>query len=171
MSQWKRHVAVGVTSSLVLLGAGCGSSQPDAVPPEQPPAQEQGQEQPQAMQRMPMQPTTPPELTDEQKAQLAAGEQAHEPKELTFNVKGGMFFYVPDAMKVKKGDKVKIIFENVGGTHNFELDEFNIKTANLKTGESETVEFVADKVGTFEYYCGVGQHRQMGQKGTLTVVE
>jgi plastocyanin len=28
---------------------------------------------------------------------------------------------------------------------------------------------VADKKGTFEYYCSVGQHRALGMKGKLVV--
>jgi hypothetical protein len=36
-------------------------------------------------------------------------------------------------------------------------------------GASDVVEFTADKAGTFEYYCSVGNHRAMGMKGTLTV--
>jgi uncharacterized cupredoxin-like copper-binding protein len=31
------------------------------------------------------------------------------------------------------------------------------------------VQFVADKTGTFEFYCSVGNHRQMGMVGTLVV--
>ncbi|MEY4731380.1 MAG: hypothetical protein RL681_326, partial [Candidatus Parcubacteria bacterium] len=46
---------------------------------------------------------------------------------------------------------------------------FNAATKVLTDGQSETIEFVANKAGTFEYYCSVGSHRQMGMKGTLTV--
>lgn len=116
-----------------------------------------------------MKPVTPPALTETQKAELKAGEEAHKPKELTFHVNGGNFYYVPNVIKVKKGDKVKIIFQNDGGYHNFALDEFKIKIDPINTGASSTIEFVADKTGTFEYYCSVGQHRQMGQKGQLIV--
>jgi plastocyanin len=70
---------------------------------------------------------------------------------------------------VKKGDKVKITFQNSVGNHDFVLDAFNIKTAVLGSGKSETVEFTADKTGQFEYYCSVGNHRQMGMTGTLVV--
>jgi nitrite reductase (NO-forming) len=36
-------------------------------------------------------------------------------------------------------------------------------------GETTSVEFVADKTGTFEYYCSVGAHRAMGMTGSLVV--
>lgn len=53
--------------------------------------------------------------------------------------------------------------------HDFVIDELNVKTKIVKDGESETVEFTPDQTGTFEFYCSVGQHRQMGMKGTLIV--
>lgn len=117
------------------------------------------------------QPGTEPELSDLQKTELAAGEASKGGSELTFHVSGGSFFYVPNMIKVKKGDKVKIVFENVGGMHNFMLDEFNVKMDPIQTGENTTVEFTADKAGSFQYYCSVGQHRKMGQQGTIVVEE
>lgn len=72
-------------------------------------------------------------------------------------------------LTVNKGDTVRITFKNTGGFHDWVLDEFNAKTKQLQAGEEETIEFVADKSGDFEYYCSVGNHRQMGMKGTLTV--
>jgi len=51
------------------------------------------------------------------------------------------------------------------------MNEFNARTKQIKAGETETIEFIADKVGSFEYYCSVGQHRQMGMVGTLVVEE
>jgi plastocyanin len=87
-----------------------------------------------------------------------------------FTVEGKNFAFTPSLLSVKKGDTVKITFKNTGGFHDFVIDEFNVRTKQLQSGE-ETVEFVADKAGQFEYYCSVGQHRAMGMKGTLTVTE
>ena len=72
-------------------------------------------------------------------------------------------------MSVSKGDKVKIIFKNTGGFHDFTIDEFGVRTKRINGGEEDTIEFVADKSGTFEYYCSVGDHRTLGMRGTLTV--
>lgn len=91
------------------------------------------------------------------------------PTVVTFNVSGGSFFFTPSTMNVKKGDKVRIVFMNAGGMHNLMLDAFGVATRTLSTGESQTVEFIASKTGSFEYYCSVGSHRAMGQKGTLIV--
>jgi len=64
---------------------------------------------------------------------------------------------------------VKINIKNTDGTHDFVLDEFNVATKTIANGAEESVEFVADKVGSFEYYCSIGTHRAMGMWGTLKV--
>lgn len=119
----------------------------------------------------PMEAQIPVDLTDEQKGQLKTGVEAHEPKELTFNVTGGSFYFTPNEIRVKQGDKVKIVFTNVLGTHDFVLEAFNVRTKTIKDGESDTIEFIADKKGAFEYYCSVGKgyHRMKGQIGVLLV--
>ena len=88
-----------------------------------------------------------------------------------FTVSGSNFSFTPKTLTVKKGDKVKITFKNTGGFHDFKIDEFKVATAQIQGGNEETVEFVADKAGSFEYYCSVGKHRAMGMVGTLTVTE
>ena len=88
-----------------------------------------------------------------------------------FTVKGTSFAFAPAEMAVKKGETVRVTFINEVGTHDWVIDEFNARTKVIGAGQSETIEFVADKTGSFEYYCSVGKHRQMGMKGTLTVTE
>lgn len=87
----------------------------------------------------------------------------------TFTVKASDYTYAPKAIAVQKGDAVKIVFVNTIGLHDFVIDELNIKTNVIKQGETEVVEFVADTVGEFTFYCSVGNHRQMGMEGVLTV--
>lgn len=120
---------------------------------------------------MKMKPMTAPELTADQTAQLAAGEADHATTTLNFDVHGGMFYFVPNVIKVKKGDTVKINYINDGGHHDFNLDEFGFKIDALDGGHTSSGQFVADKVGSFEYYCSIGSHRKMGQRGTLVVTE
>ncbi len=89
----------------------------------------------------------------------------------TFEVAGSAFAFDVKEMKVKKGDTVRIVFTNSGGTHDWVIDEFDARTQILEDGDSETIEFVADTAGTFEYYCSVGNHRAMGMVGNLIVEE
>lgn len=86
----------------------------------------------------------------------------------TFTLTAKNFEYSQKEIRVKKGDKVKIIMQIEQGFHDWVIDEFNAKTAQIGSGEAE-VEFVADQVGTFEYYCSVGQHRANGMVGNLIV--
>ncbi|HLC78671.1 MAG TPA: cupredoxin domain-containing protein [Candidatus Nanoarchaeia archaeon] len=73
-------------------------------------------------------------------------------------------------LKVKQGDTIRIEFVNEEGFHDFVLDEFvGARTKQMAAGNSETIEFVADKKGTFEYYCSVGQHRANGMYGKFIV--
>ncbi len=88
----------------------------------------------------------------------------------TFTIEGGEFYYKPNKITVNKGDKVKIIFNNVGGFHDLVIDEFSgARTPRIQGNQTSTIEFTADKTGSFAYYCSVGSHRQMGMEGTLIV--
>lgn len=49
--------------------------------------------------------------------------------------------------------------------HNFNIDELNIHSKDLAYSESQTITFVADKPGTFHYYCDI--HPEM--KGEIIV--
>lgn len=88
-----------------------------------------------------------------------------------FAVEAGSFYYKPDVITVKKGDKVKIILNSVSMMHDFNIDELGVKIPVTPSGNSAEIEFIASEVGTFEYYCSVGTHRQMGQIGKLVVEE
>src|SRR3989344_1142268 len=88
----------------------------------------------------------------------------------TFAVSGNTdFIFSVSEMRVKKGDTVTVVFTNAGGMHDWRVDEFGAATKVLAAGGVETISFVADKTGSFEYYCSVGNHRAMGMKGTLIV--
>ena len=87
----------------------------------------------------------------------------------SFDISGKSFEFSRKEIRVKKGTKVKINFSSTGGFHDWVVDEFKVTTGRVNTGGAASVEFIADKTGTFEYYCSVGTHRQMGMKGTLIV--
>ncbi len=91
------------------------------------------------------------------------------PSEKTFMVHGTNFVFDVKEIKVKKGDKVTIHFMSMDGFHDVVIDEFNAKTERIKTGGMAMMTFVADKTGTFEYYCSVGSHRLNGMVGKLIV--
>lgn len=79
--------------------------------------------------------------------------------------------YSPDPVRVKKGERVRLVITCSDHDHGIKLDAFHIDQ-KLKKGVPTPVEFTADKAGTFTYkcsvVCGMG-HR--GMKGKLIVEE
>ena len=77
--------------------------------------------------------------------------------------------FSPGSLRVKKGERVRLIMAAVDHDHGFKLDDFEINQ-KVRKGTTAIVEFTADKSGTFQFrcsnVCGLG-HR--GMKGTLVV--
>jgi len=75
----------------------------------------------------------------------------------------------PGSLRVKKGEKVRLIMVALDHDHGFRLDEFDVNQ-KIPKGTTTVVEFTAEKAGTFQFrcstVCGLG-HRSM--KGTLVV--
>lgn len=92
-------------------------------------------------------------------------------KDVTIDLTGENFAFSRDTIEVYKGDKVTINFESTGGFHDWGVDEFDAWTKQVNPGETTSVTFVADKVGSFEFYCSVGNHRAQGMLGWLIVKE
>ncbi|HSO12503.1 MAG TPA: copper-containing nitrite reductase [Anaerolineales bacterium] len=80
---------------------------------------------------------------------------------------GGIDGQVNPALKADIGNMVKVtLFSGDGAGHNFYLDEFGAKSADVSgLGNSISVEFIVDKDGTFSYYCNIPGHRQAGMEG------
>src|SRR3989338_5415537 len=74
-----------------------------------------------------------------------------------------------EEMLVEKGTRVKITFQNSAGFHDFVVEGYSVATKQTQSPATEVLEFTADKMGTFEYYCSVGTHRAIGMKGMLIV--
>ncbi len=79
------------------------------------------------------------------------------------------FKYTPSLINVNKGDKVKITLKNNGGMHDLFIDGYNIQTKIIESGQEDSIEFTADKAGTFDFWCTVGKHKAMGMVGRLVV--
>jgi cytochrome c oxidase subunit 2 len=79
--------------------------------------------------------------------------------------------FSPSSIHVKKGEHVRLLITAADHDHGFKLPAFDIQQ-ELKKGETTTVEFTADKAGTFHFacshVCGFG-HR--GMKAELVVEE
>ena len=82
---------------------------------------------------------------------------------------GKNYEFSVEEIRVREGDMVTINFTSESGFHDWTLDEFNVRTIGLRAGESDSITFVVDEKGTFEYYCSIGSHRQQGMVGNLIV--
>jgi nitrous-oxide reductase len=64
--------------------------------------------------------------------------------------------FTPDIIRVKQGDHVKIHITNIeqteDATHGFGISQYNIN-ASLEPGVTENFDFVADKAGSYNFYC------------------
>jgi plastocyanin len=99
---------------------------------------------------------------------LSAPKQNH----VVVVIAGVDFSYDVKQIKVKQGDTVTINFKSNKGFHDWVIDEFASATERVTENDGITsVTFVADEVGTFQYYCSVMNHRQMGMVGYLIVEE
>ena len=81
------------------------------------------------------------------------------------------FEFTPNPVRVSKGEHVRLVITAVDHDHGFKLDAFGINQS-IKKGTSVTIEFTADKAGTFPFrcsvFCGLGH---AGMKGVLIVSE
>ena len=82
-----------------------------------------------------------------------------------------MYEFDPGVITVRKGEKVRLIITATDRDHGIMIEGYDINQ-ELKKGDPATIEFTADKAGTFEFKCSVpcGKgHRRM--KGKLVVEE
>lgn len=86
-----------------------------------------------------------------------------------YNIAGVNHLFDVKEIRVQEGDTVTINFISDDGFHDFVIDEFDAATEKVRPGTPTSVTFVADKKGTFEYYCSVGDHRARGMVGNLIV--
>lgn len=86
-------------------------------------------------------------------------------------VEGGSFYFSPNEIRATVGKPVTISYSSKNGLHDFVIAELNVGSDTVSGGQTTTVTFTPDKTGTFEFYCSIGRHREMGMKGQLIVQE
>ena len=70
--------------------------------------------------------------------------QTNEVKE--FIIQAARFNYSPDVIRAKRGEKIKLTIDNVDTLH-------GIRIPDLGISGNESLEFVVDKSGEFNWYC------------------
>ena len=95
------------------------------------------------------------------------------PKTRTISVSETDFALAPKDLTVKSGTTVTFDVRNDGATtHSLEVEgpegESELEQ-DLAPGDSRQPEVTFSKPGTYEWYCPVGNHKEMGMEGTVTV--
>jgi len=86
-----------------------------------------------------------------------------------FTVRAFQFGYDPAVLEVNLGDKVKINAYTSDIPHGLAIPQFGVNM-QLRGKNQVTTEFVADKAGTFTFYCSIPCGRGHGSmQGTLVV--
>ena len=77
--------------------------------------------------------------------------------------------FIPNPIRVNLGDQVMLRITSIDVSHGFALPDFGI-SQGLEPGQTEIVEFTADKTGSFTFFCNVvcGSGHG-GMRGTLIV--
>ena len=86
-----------------------------------------------------------------------------------FKITAKSWEFDPATIQVNKGDKVKLIITSVDVPHGFSIPEYEINE-RIDPGKPVSVEFTADKQGTFTSFCSVfcgSGHSKM--KGSFVV--
>lgn len=84
------------------------------------------------------------------------------------------FKFGPNLIEAEPGQKVTVKLSNSQGTHNFIIDELGVQSPTISSGSEETIviNIPANAVpGDYEFYCGIGNHRQLGMVGILRIAE
>lgn len=71
-----------------------------------------------------------------------------------FDIIAEQFSFIPSTITVNKGDTVVINVKSRDVEHGISIPEFNVNE-NFFPGEEKKIRFVADKRGTFSFYCSI----------------
>lgn len=84
----------------------------------------------------------------------------------------GMFYFEPAVIEAEAGQTVTVNFTNAEGLHDFVIDELEVQSEQISSGEITSVTFTIPEDASgeeYEFYCSVMNHRAQGMVGTLMV--
>ena len=139
-----KRIFLSVVFVALLFLAACTAQQPATSQPVAP--------QP-AVQETPVPGANPAVETAVAEDSAGAGEAGESNvREITMTAR--QWSFDPDTIRVKQGDKVRLEITSTDVKHGFAIEDYNINE-QLLPGQITVVEFVADKPGTFRFYCSV----------------
>lgn len=100
-------------------------------------------------------------------------EESENVQEVDYSLELKNYSFTPNSIEVKAGETIRVKLTNTGGTHDFVIDELNVQSSLLESGEEDIIEITApadEKGSTYEFYCSVGNHRELGMVGEIKIV-
>lgn len=98
--------------------------------------------------------------------ELNKNQEVADPDARVFNITARQYSFTPSVLRVKRGERVILYLVSEDVLHGFFIPDYNIE-ATLEPHKEERVEFVADRVGEFEFhnpvYSGPGMDQMRGE--------
>lgn len=99
-------------------------------------------------------------------ASMSAPSQEAAPRTTEIQMTAKKYEFSPGTIRVKQGDHVKLIITALDRDHGIQIEAYQIKE-KLPKEKPVTIEFTADKAGTFPFkcsvFCGMGHGKMKGE--------
>ena len=82
------------------------------------------------------------------------GRQDQAPNRRAFAITARNYAFTPNRIEIIKDDLVSLTLEGADQVHSFAIDEFRI-AKRIAAGTTVTIEFRADRAGSFTFYCNI----------------
>lgn len=82
------------------------------------------------------------------------------------------FRFRPDSFDAKVGDMLNVTLKAAVGNqypHSLVINELGVDLGPIEAGATASTMLMAEKAGSYTFYCAEGNHRELGMVGTLTV--
>lgn len=133
----------------IFLVSACAQQKPESLVGQGTPVPQPAQEVKQAEEKISV-----PQQQEQQPQQQEKAEAAQNAALKEFKITAKKWSFNPSVIEVNKGDKVRIIATSIDVSHGFALSEYGINK-RLEPNMPTTIEFTADKEGTFTFFCSV----------------
>jgi heme/copper-type cytochrome/quinol oxidase subunit 2 len=99
----------------------------------------------------------------------AAAEQEQAPSRREFDVTASNYRFTPDRLEVAQDELVKVTIRSTDIAYSVTIDEYRV-SKRVPAGGVATIEFRADRPGTFRFYSSLkSDARHEGMRGDLVV--
>jgi plastocyanin len=102
-------------------------------------------------------------------SQKSSGGTASSEQSTTVKLDASDFAYSVKKITASADSELVLEVTNVQGVHDFVIDELGVSSGRLPVGKTVRLQIPTDKPGSYQYYCSVGNHRELGMVGTLVI--